>query len=397
MPRGKTSAIVVTFLVTLAGVATDAAGGPRRGRQTNPYPGYVSSVYADPAHWLCRPDSDDVCDHDLDATVVEANGHTRIERWKPARRPKLDCFYLYPTISTDPGGNSDFVPGADQELYVVRQQAARLGSVCRVFAPVYRQVTLTALLARMAGNDIPTDSALADADVLDAWKHYIANDNRGRGVVLIGHSQGASRLTTLLRNEIDPSPVLRARLVSAMLLGTSFQVPEGGDVGASLQNIPLCHAARDTGCVVAYATFRATRPPPANSLFGRAAQPGWKAACTNPAALGGGSGTLHPYLPTDGRSLPILGTPPPPPWVAGVQITTPFVTLPDFVTAECADNGFVHLAVTVHADPADPRIDDIGGDLTPEWGLHLVDANIAMGDLVALARRQARSFGAKRP
>ncbi len=44
----------------------------------NPYPGYESAIYADPAHWLCRPDVDDVCDHDLDATVVRANGTTRI-------------------------------------------------------------------------------------------------------------------------------------------------------------------------------------------------------------------------------------------------------------------------------------------------------------------------------
>ena len=47
----------------------------------------------------------------------------------------------------------------------------------------------------------------------------------------------------------------------------------------------------------------------------------------------------------------------------------------------------------MHGDPSDPRIDDvIGVDLTPDWGLHLVDANIAMGDLVAIAKSQARAF-----
>ena len=87
------------------------------------------------------------------------------------------------------------------------------------------------------------------------------------------------------------------------------------------------------------------------------------------------------------------------PWVdpsRGVTITTPFVTLPDFVEAECAEhNGFSYLAITVQGEPADPRIDDIGGDLTPEWGLHLVDANVAMGDLVALARSQAHAYRAR--
>lgn len=46
----------------------------------------------------------------------------------------------------------------------------------------------------------------------------------------------------------------------------------------------------------------------------------------------------------------------------------------------------------MHADPEDPRIDDIGGDLTPEWGLHLVDANLAMGDLATITESQARAY-----
>jgi hypothetical protein len=383
-----------TILVVLVLLTAIGRAGAKE-LPANPYPGYVSTIYADHANWLCRPDTDDVCDHDLDATVISPSGRTRIERFKAARNPKIDCFYVYPTISTDQSGNSDLVPGADQELFVVRQQAARLGAECRVFAPVYRQITLTALLANLGGNPIPFDNALAYGDVLDAWKHYIANDNQGRGVILIGHSQGSGHLRTLLKNEIDPNPDLRARLVSAMLLGTSLQVPEGADVGAELQNIPLCRRRKDTGCAISYASFRATAPPPSNSLFGRPAQAGWKAACTNPASLAGGSGFLHPYLPTDGRSLPILA-PPAPVWIdpsRGVTITTPFVTLPKFISAECDDNGFSYLGLTLHADPADARLDDItGADLTPEWGLHLVDANVAMGDLVRLAASQAKAY-----
>ena len=90
---------------------------------------------------------------------------------------------------------------------------------------------------------IPSDSALASADVLDAWKHYIANDNGGRGVLLIGHSQGASRLVALIKSEIDPNPDLRSRLVSAVLLGTNFQVPVGADIGGDFANSPSATAA----------------------------------------------------------------------------------------------------------------------------------------------------------
>ena len=251
------------------------------------------------------------------------------------------------------------------------------------------------MLSNLAGNPIPSDGSLADADLLDAWKHYIANDNHGRGVLLIGHSQGAGRLTTLIRNEIDPSPVLRDRLVSAVLLGTSFQVRAGTDIGGDLANIPLCHSRHDVGCVITYSTFRASAPPPPNSFFGRSRGPGLQAACTNPAALAGGDGSLLPYFPTDGRTLPLF-PPNPPDWVdpaQGATIATPFVTLPRFLSARCAErDGFSFLELSVHGDPADPRIDDIGGDLTPEWGLHLVDANLTMGNLVSLLRWQARAY-----
>ena len=47
------------------------------------------------------------------------------------------------------------------------------------------------------------------------------------------------------------------------------------------------------------------------------------------------------------------------------------------VDAECvSDRGFNYLELTVNGDPDDPRVDDIGGDLSPQWGMHLIDANV---------------------
>jgi len=170
-------------------------------------------------------------------------------------------------------------------------------------------------------------------------------------------------------------------------------VPTGADVGGDFQNVPLCRSKKQTGCAITYASFRSTAPPPSNSLFGESNAPGLEAACTNPANLVGGSGSLHPYLPADGKSLPIL---PASTIDWGAPVSTPFVALPDFLSAECAEHdGFHYLAITVHGDPSDPRIDDIGGDLTPEWGLHLVDANESMGDLVTITKSQAKAFAKK--
>ena len=192
--------------------------------------------------------------------------------------------------------------GRPSEKLVAQTQFARFSSKCKLYAPMYRQVTLTALLAAQTGRPIPVDRLLAYNDVVDAWNYYLAHDNHGRGVVLIGHSQGSSILTPLIKNEIDGKPV-QARIVSALLIGTSLPVPKGKDVDGEFKNIPLCHAASDIGCVITYSSFRATSPPPANSFFGRVAGDNMVAGCTNPAALGGGNGELHSYLGARGSGL----------------------------------------------------------------------------------------------
>jgi hypothetical protein len=208
--------------------------------------------YDDPDRWLCRPDvDDDACDVDLDTTVVEADGTLTVEPFEADAEAPVDCFYVYPTISRDPGVNSDWEPSPDEEGYVVANQAARLQEVCRLYAPVYRQLTLTALTARLGGGEGPDDADAIDPfdDVLDAFRTYMANDNDGRGVVLVGHSQGANMLNQLIATEIDPHPEVGDRLVAAYLAGWNVAVPEGEGVGGGFEEVPLCEAGTDTGCV----------------------------------------------------------------------------------------------------------------------------------------------------
>src|SRR6185437_14492850 len=115
-------------------------------------------------------------------------------------------FFVYPTVSFDPGYQSDFVPG-NEEINDIREQFARFGAACRQFAPMYRQGTLTALRAPAGGpapvGDKPPPGVGGYNDVVDAWNYYLAHENKGRGVVLIGHSQGAAMIARLLANEID--------------------------------------------------------------------------------------------------------------------------------------------------------------------------------------------------
>ncbi len=386
-------------VVAMALVATLMLGGRCMAQPqapSAPSTAVSKNDYSKAESWLCRPGRKDACAIDLTTTVVAANGKLTRETWKADTKAPIDCFYVYPTISMDPTPNSDMQAGKE-EMNVIRQQFARFASVCRPYAPLYRQVTLTALRAALTGKPLAADRAMVYNDVADAWKYYLEHDNQGRGVVLIGHSQGSGVLTQLIRNEIDGKPA-QARLISAMLLGTSLSVPKGKDVGGAFKNVPLCHSASQTGCVIAYASFRASAPPPANTRFGRVQGDGMVAACVNPAALGGGSGELHSYLTNSAGG--IIPTAEPKPWVTPPQpITTPFVSLPGMLTAECvANEKGSYLAVTVHGDPADPRVDDIVGDIITngqvlaDWGLHLIDVNLAMGNLIEIARQQGKAY-----
>jgi len=353
--------------------------------------------YSDPKAWLCKPGRHDACEVDLTTTVVAADGKLSRETWTGNANAPVDCFYVYPTVSTDPTPNSDMIADA-AELNVVRQQFARFASQCRPYAPMYRQITLAGLRRILAGGGSLTKGLQYD-DVRDAWKYYLEHDNQGRPFVLIGHSQGSFILAELIRQEIDGKPIER-RMVSAILPGATVAVPRGKDVGGAFQHVPLCRAASQTGCVIAYSAFRSTVPPPANTRFGKAAGENMVAACTNPAALGGGPGELHAYFTTEGRT--IVGTTQPKPWVTPAQpIDTPWVSVPGLLTAQCTsnDNG-TYLEVTVHADPAGRRTDDIIGDLAvggqvlAEWGLHLVDVHLAMGNLIDIVGQQTKAWQA---
>ena len=357
--------------------------------------------YRDAKSWLCRPDlarDQNACSIDNTTTVVAASGSFTREAWQADAKAPIDCFYVYPTVSTDPTPNSDMI--ADPaERNVIRQQFARFGSVCRQFAPLYRQVTLVGLRRALgSGGRASFEQGVQYDDVRDAWNYYLEHENRGRGVVLVAHSQGSYILAELIRREIDGKPV-QSRMVSAILLGTTLAVPKGKDVGGAFQHVALCHSSSQTGCVITYASFRSTIPPPANTLFGKVAGPDMVAACTNPAALNGGSGTLHAYLSKDGTS--IVGNTPAKPWVTPEKpVETPFVSVPGLLTAECATNeNATYLAVTVHGDPSGPRTSDIVGDLNgangqpqPNWGLHLIDVNLGMGNLIDIVRAQAKAY-----
>ena len=146
----------------------------------------------------------------------------------------------------------------DPELRsIARWQAARYAGTCRIFAPVYRQVTLAGPDARRRR---PT-GARAYRDVRAAWRAYLKRHNHGRGVVLIGHSQGTFHLRDLLAEEIEPRPKRAppARVRAPARRERHGRARAATPAATSATSAP---AARRTqiGCVVAFSTYNAPGP-----------------------------------------------------------------------------------------------------------------------------------------
>jgi Protein of unknown function (DUF3089) len=332
--------------------------------------------------WLCKPGlRHDPCTPGLKTTRVDATGATAGTFTPDTLHPRaVDCFYVYPTVSDQP------TPLATrridpEERSIALFQAARYSSLCRVYAPMYRQVTLAVLNG--ATTVTQAQRNVGYRDVRAAWRDYLKHFNHGRGVILIGHSQGTFVLRRLIAHEVDGQPAVRRRLISAILLGGNVLVKAGSDRGGDFQHIRACRARDQLGCVIAFSTFNA--PPPANALFGRAPA-GEQVLCTNPAALSGGAAKIDTVLPsvpfapssTLGKVTPAIGYPP-------VRVSTPWIESDGLYTAQCSDAGGANVLQISGAPVLHPIPD-------ATWGLHLVDANIALGTLVDLAMNQAQAY-----
>ena len=367
-------------LLYLAAAVAVAAPLPA---QPNPVPSPPD--YSKDADWLCLPGRADPCSIPLATTDLGPGGYGSKTQSTIAKDAPLDCFYVYPTVSRDEGMNSDLKPS--EEIGAAQVQFARFASVCRTFAPLYRQMTMGAVAAYAAGGDIGEAAKLAYGDVAAAWRNYLATRNRGRPFVLIGHSQGSALLQQLIAREIETNPAVAARMKLAILPGYDLLVPQGKLVGGTLKKVPLCDRPGETGCVISYTSFRENNVPPAGAIFGIANRPGMTVGCVNPGRPGATG-----WVPLDSvwyarSSNPVPGGPIA--WSSDGPPPTPYVRTQGLVSAKCINDGERgYLWIRTNHKAGEKWTDHIGGEVgvmnmfLPGWGMHLSDVYEAQGDLV---------------
>ena len=175
---------------------------------------------------------------------------------KPLRSiPKdslVDVFFIHPTTYTEvrTGMNAtidnDYI-NAKTDYSSILFQASVFNRQCRVFAPRYRQAHITAFFMK---DKQKADSALAIAyeDIKTAFDFYLKNWNRGRPIIIAGHSQGALMAEKILKDYFEGKP-LQNKLVVAYAWG--WPVPK--DMFTSLE---MCKDSLQTGCLCGWRTFR---------------------------------------------------------------------------------------------------------------------------------------------
>jgi pimeloyl-ACP methyl ester carboxylesterase len=375
--RRARSALAVGLLVLSAAACSSSSETPQvAGRQP--------LDYASASNWLCHPDlpGDECLTADLTATEVLPDGTSQIVNHVVASEPKYDCFYVYPTVALDkdlPDGPVDASVLSDHRpmLDALLSQAARFTGQCRVFSPLYRQVTIGTY-----DHATTIDSYLEEAyvDVAAAFDAFLGSIG-DRPFVVMSHSQGSHLSRRLLQRQIDPNPALVARLITGLIIG-------GDTLADSYQNIPSCTSDDQVGCVIAYRTFAVGYGP----TLGKPLPAGQ--VCTNPAALAGGEGRLMgSYFPRTTYQA-VLGT-----WHTWPDsITTPFVLMRNFYSSECvAQGGANYLEIRASPSVSDKRQDPIDFGILPfspeKSALHVLDYDFPLEDLMRVVAAKATAKG----
>jgi hypothetical protein len=391
--RAVTGAALIIAAGLIVGGCSSGSGSPSG--SDSPSGSGSSSSLAAPV-WLCRPgQAADPCAHNLAASAVTAGGALKPATWPHSGvASEFDCFYVHPTDSLAKTANTG-PEATEQDIGVAIEEAAPLSQACQVWAPAYRSQTFSSVKEGLAGDQSVMRSTFTVAydSVLHAWQWFLAHTD-GKPIVLVGDSQGSAVLIHLISAQIDHQPAVLRRLVVAILVGGNLQVPAGKTAGATLTKVPLCTTGTETGCAIAYSSYP-SQPPP-DSMFGRpgqgtslqsgqTAKAGQQVACVNPAALGGGTADLDPYLLTVTQTAHLPGL---------VRLTepvsTPWVTYPRLYSASCQHGGgatwlqVTSLAGTSRARPVvnENIVGNYGGGTGPAWGYHVYEYGLTLGNLL---------------
>lgn len=223
------SVILVATLLFCASFKASSLGNKRKAR--------LLPEYSEEKYWIALPWRHDIADTlPPDCATPDAQLNAQV-----------DVFYVNPTVYfSGSDWNADIEDrkvNKNSDL-CVQNQATPFNACAKIYAPRYRQAILRSFSTKGKEGQEALDTAYAD--IKKAFDYYLANWNKGRPIILVGHSQGAYHVARLLDDYFTGKPLLN-QLVAAYPIGFDIQKNRYTD-------IPVGDSAAQTGCFVTWNT-----------------------------------------------------------------------------------------------------------------------------------------------
>jgi Protein of unknown function (DUF3089) len=324
----------------------------------------VTNIYNEPDMWFSGPQK-------------YADNPTR---WQPIGAPAITSkgsaaiFFVHPTSYI--GREYWNVPLSDAESQArarlfLRGLSSPFAASGEIWAPRYRQASIGAFLTTRPEGKAALDAAYQD--ILLAFDHFVAAQQKDRPIIIAGHSQGALHLTHLLKDRVAGKPLAR-RIVAIYIVG--WPVSETSDLPS--MGLPACSSPDQTGCIMSWESYaepadydQILKAYGATIGFNGQPRAQSKIVCTNP--LNGGAAP-------DAQAEANLGTLNPSSDLSQGEL------IPKTVPARCDDKGFLLIG-----DP--PKIG--GGYVLPGNNYHVYDFPLFWANVRADALWRLQRFLAK--
>jgi hypothetical protein len=164
----------------------------------------------------------------------------------------IDVFYVYPTLllgEDDKRWNMNLDDDKHRASVLnsaVQFQASAWANAGQLYVPYYRQAHIRSYYnLENGGRDA---LLLAYSDIKAAFQYYLDNHNKGKGIILAGHSQGSTHLSLLMKDFFDGTE-LQKQLVAAYLPGIGLNENE-------FNSLKLLKDSTSIGGFVTWNTFK---------------------------------------------------------------------------------------------------------------------------------------------
>jgi len=211
-----------------------------------------SADYSNAANWSALPWVKDLADIVPDSSLQNRQDSAPV-----------DVFYIHPTtlMLSFAVKNAHLDHGRVNrrtDLTAMNQATVFNGS-CRVYAPRYRQVSLYTFIKKPSEKREKAFE-VAYQDVKAAFEYYLEHYNRGRPIILAGHSQGSYHGLRLLEEFFEGKPLYQ-KLVAAYLIGLPTGMPKDKYL-RSLSDVKPCTSYNQIGCLITWNSYGYSQKTP---------------------------------------------------------------------------------------------------------------------------------------